>query len=113
MSMHVSVYVGPYLRVKGMKREDIEKYEHILTDGIGEAGTSGDSLYLIPNCDVPGITRQLSFSQHDYPSPIADFEQRDETDCFMAFALTNEFIAEATRSRAKIEVQWGIVCGVF
>ena len=106
MSMEFSVYVGPYLKVTGVDRRCIEPFEHILRDGRMEAGVDDEDLYLIPNCHVVGIERQVEFDRHsDLPVvPIYDIisEKRD-------FASLCQPFVDALPEKSSALLQWGLV----
>jgi hypothetical protein len=64
MSMNLSVYVGPYLEVDRAFDFYANGFDSLLADGRMEAAEEGEPLRLIPNCDVPGITRQTAWDRY-------------------------------------------------
>lgn len=112
MSMNLTVYVGPYLRVVNCPDDLVYKYESVVCDGRGELYTEDpdDVTYVVPNCDLPGVTRQLQFSRDD-DMPVIDIDDMDrekEMDAFRSVAWA--FIDEAEAAGASVETRWGVVC---
>src|ERR1019366_9980434 len=86
MSMHVHIYVGPYLEVTDLEDEVIWDLEDVLTNARGEAGVDETTRYLVPNRKVPGIERELEFSEQDCPSPVNSVNQIMENRHFMNYS---------------------------
>ena len=106
MSMDFSVYVGPYLRVTGVDRRCIEPFEHILRDGRMEAGVDDEDLYLIPNCRVVGIDRQVEFDRHSVSPVFPTDETREE--CWAFCSMVYPFV-ESLKPPASVSYHWGIM----
>jgi len=109
MSMKFSVYVGPVLVCSpGNRIEMSDELADRLDELRGEEGAGDSAVYLGPNVDVPGITRQLRFDEYSDAPVITDIlaavEMRAFKDCFVAE------IAQLKREFRSVEVGWGIVC---
>lgn len=61
MSGELSVYIGPYLVLP--KDFDWEDFESIVTEGRGEYGIDDEKLTLVPNRDLPGISREMTIER--------------------------------------------------
>jgi hypothetical protein len=112
MSMHYSVYIGPFARYT-RKPEAADAYD--LTNGQlcdlrGELeGEDGDVRCAGPNIHMPGIDRQMRFERQE-PAPIQYNMQRvPETNAFSI-----QFAAEIRALRREhgdgnVSIEWGVV----
>ena len=113
MGMDLTVYVGPFLEVvdcdEDVWDELFEDIEELLHEGRGEAGNEECSKYLIPNCDVDGIERQMCFREHD-DLPVISLtpaEVQRELDCFKEHC--SPLLALQGHD---VVFRWGVVCDV-
>lgn len=116
MSMNLSVYVGPYLEIPDGDDDLYWDHDDIVTDGRGEAAKDAEPLYLIPNREIPCVTREMSFDRHDeyLVVPIVDRDVDGlllEMDAFRDMA--KPYLDALTESGGTFQLKWGIVCGVF
>ena len=107
MSMNLTVYIGPYLIVP--KTFEWYGFDSLVTDGRCEAGTDDAELYLIPNLDVQGISRQLQFDRHS-ETPVVSIEPVGVGEETMRFRTHVEsLIVHCRRHKISVRMEWGVV----
>jgi len=110
MSMTTTIYVGPYLEVRGGDPALVcdEHYDDLVTDGRGEAAEDGEPIILIPNMDM-GIRRQMRFdrNQGTYVVPVAPLDIDGEQATF--YHMASGLIAAYEAAGATVASNWGIV----
>lgn len=111
MSMYLTTYVGPYFKVVDLTLNIEERHEAIVSDGRGELFVDDCCDYLVPNCKLPGVTRQMRFSR-DTEMPVIEITADERFDEIEAFAIkAAAFIADCKASGIGVECYWGVVCG--
>jgi len=115
MGMSMSVYVGPYLQVEipDDKIDDLlDKYQKLVQDGRGESGGNDADLYLIPNVDLPDVSRPMTFERDggDY-KPVNI--QGKMYECHAFSNLVRPVEQELSAIGCKYKECWGIVTGWF
>lgn len=106
MSSTLTIYVGPYLEIRGAF--DWWEFAKIVEDGRWEASTPSDPLILIPSCDVPGISRQLTWDRCS-DLPVVSFKSLAMIDEKKAF---ESHVQPVLRKCASIGIPWFIKWGV-
>lgn len=112
MSMHLSVYVGPYLKCFPLGR-------HMELDrGVGDRlyELQGESSFdagcdiLGPNIDMPLISRPLLWEKDGDSETVIDIPDSEfEMNCF-ADQFADDILA-LRRFYERVELSWGIVPG--
>lgn len=111
MSMHMTVYIGPYIEAWNLDRELIWKHENIVCDGRGELREKGEHFFLVPNRKLPGVDRQMAFSRDDHCQPFPIPAISHEISRFQD--LAKPFVDEVSAIGGECKMQWGVVCGMF
>ena len=109
MSISLHVYVGPYIEVWNCPQELIEKYDNILSDGRGESGASEARTFLIPNVDLKGVKRQLSWDRHSECNPTEIPAISHE--CCRFDDLIRGFKTDVFEANGEFLTHWGVVPG--
>lgn len=110
MSMDLRVYVGPYIEADGVSDEIIDRYESLLCSGRGELGVGEARKYLIPNCELAGVNRQMSFDRHDEP-PVFEIDDCDRERTALR-NIAEPFLESVRKNGGTAVTRWGVVCGV-
>ncbi len=117
MSINMRVYVGPYLFIDGEKfsREDVEKWEHIVCDGRGEAGVDDANWNLVPNAKIDGVEIGMSFDKYGSSDVAACVITQNaitsETEALERAAT--ELLLYCHTNDIHAVVVWGVVVGAF
>lgn len=111
MSMNLHVYVGPYIEAWNFTRETEWEFDHLITDGRGEAGSSDDHRFLIPSQKLPGVDRQMTFAR-DEPTPVLGIPAISH-ETYRLQELARPFLDEVRDQEGEAVMQWGVVCGWY
>lgn len=112
MSMYLTTYVGPYFKVHGLPQSLLERHEAIVTDCRGELFSDNPVgvTYLVPNCQLTGVTRQMRFSRDD-EMPVVEITAEVIADEMRSFAIEAEkFLVDCNAAGIDVIRYWGIVC---
>lgn len=115
MGMSISVYVGPYLQaeVPDDKINDLlDKFQELVQDGRGETGLDDDHLYLIPNVDLTGVSRPMTFERHGGDYKPFDL-QNVAHECHAFTELVRPVQQELRTMGCEFKECWGVVTGWF
>jgi hypothetical protein len=107
MSMNLSIYVGPYLEVA----PSFEWYdwENVVTDGRMEARETGEQCFLIPNVNLPGIERRMSWERTD-ETPVVEMSEHCRDREIAAFAvLIVKLLKHMDAHCLQWSIKWGVV----
>ena len=111
MSINLQVYVGPYLEVRNIDYELIEKYEAMIRDGRGESGSREEVRYVIPNVQMEGTSRQMTFDKYS-ETPVIELDDINQE--MRAFGkLIAPFLIGLGKAGGSFGAKWGVVCGYF
>lgn len=118
MGMSMSVYVGPYLKVEvpDDKIDDLlDEFQDLVQDGRGESGENDADLYLIPNQDLPGVSRPMSFDRHEGDYKPIEFRSITEhvEECEAFTELVCPLLQELRENGFEFRECWGVVTGWF
>jgi len=112
MSVELHIYVGPYLEVHGIDRDSVVfDFDDVIYDGRGEDGIDDSVKYLLPNIDLPGASRQMSFSKDDEALVFEISSDDRETEMSAFIDITKELREYMTNSGIQFMIKWDIVCG--
>lgn len=115
MSMNLTTYVGPYFKVHDLPLLIEDRHQNIVTCGRGQLFFSNRDrvTYLVPNCQLSGVTRQMRFS-HDTEMPVIEITADTRADEIESLAIgASAFIVDCNASDIAVERYWGVVCGYF
>lgn len=114
MSMHLSIYVGPYLIVPKVTKVKLDKWTDVVHCGRGELTTTDDEWYLVPNCELPGVERKMTFDYCDEecaPLAISPGDHESEIDAMKG--VCSELIEWLEKNHMPYVMRWGVVQGLF
>jgi hypothetical protein len=106
VSIQLSVYVGPYFVVP--KGFDWFKFESLVCEGRGEVG-SEDEMILVPNCNLPGVSRQMRFSRDDETPVVAITPMAIARECNAFATAAIAVVNYCNRKQIDITTRWGVV----
>lgn len=114
MSMHLTVYVGPYLVVPKNSKFNLDDWCEAFCSGRGESGYTEDGWYLIPNRDVDGIDRVMSFDRYSDNDTVTSIDLGAQVYEMSAMRqLAAKLIAWCNENNVPFRVEWGVVPGWF
>lgn len=107
MSSTLYIYVGPYLETDG--DFDWWPFDKLVTDGRMESAEPGESLRLIPNVKVPGITRQTTWDRSSETPVVAIglLQMIDERDALRR--LIGPILSHCNERKIPVRLLWGVV----
>ena len=114
MSMHWSMYVGPFVRYTHNAGSD-DAYD--VTDGRlynprGDLqGEDGDMRYAGPNIEMPKITRQLHYNRGSDMPVVSEVHKIKVSEMVAFIEQFEKDIAALRREFGEVVVDWGIVPG--
>ena len=111
MGMSLTVYVGPYLIVPKHSGFPVDwmKWDTIVCDGRGEAGSDEKDLILIPNCKLDGIERTMQFERHGEQDIVQISPATIVRESAAFSRLASEIFKWCDSHEVEIHEAWGVV----
>lgn len=115
MSMHITVYLGPYLEVSGISQELVEEFESLVACGRGELRCGESHRYLVPNQPLEGVDRPLRLGrgEGDPPPPLDMSEAIMSWEKGKFYKGLTPLLERLKALEIDYRICWGVVCGIF